>query len=77
MTYHQMIKQFLAMLTLLNTADSDDNKGADWLEPVDASQRLGAFGDLAAALVQLAGDEIYEHWCETNEVDLTLANRNG
>jgi hypothetical protein len=76
MTYHQMITHLFAMLTLLNTADSDDN-AVEWLQPVDASQRLGAFGDLAAALVQLAGDEIYEHWCSTSEVDLTLANRNG
>lgn len=75
MTYHQMITHMFAMLTLLNTADSDER--ADWLQPVDASQRHGAFGDLAAALVQLAGDEIYEHWCSTSEVDLSLANRNG
>ena len=74
MTYHRMITQLFAMLTLLNTADSDDN-AADWLIPIDASQRLGAFGDLAAALVQLAGDDIYEHWCSTGEVELTLANR--
>ena len=72
--YHQMITQLFGMLSLLNTADSDERE--EWLQPVDASERHGAFGDLVAALVQLAGDDIYEHWCRTGDVDLTLANRN-
>jgi hypothetical protein len=73
--YHQMINQLFALLALLNTSDSDD-KGADWLRVEDSSQRVGAYGDVNNALVKLAGQAIVDHWAETNEVDLTLANRN-
>ena len=74
--YHTMINQLFALLSLLNTADSDV-KGEPWLVCDDSSQRVGAYGDVNKALVKLAGQAIVDYWCETNEVDLTLAIRNG
>lgn len=74
-----MIQQLFAMLTACNAADSD--AAESWQHPDDSLERFrergngGAFGHLARALVSLAGQPIYEYWCETSEVDLTLANR--
>ena len=74
MSYYEMITQLFTLLALLNTSDSDD-KGATWLRVEDSSQVLGAYGDVNKAIVKLAGQAIVDHWCNTNEVDLTLANR--
>ena len=53
-----------------NAADS--NQPADWTVTNDAFS-TSTFGAIKTAIVQLAGEAIFNHWIETNNVDLDLA----
>lgn len=72
-TYNETLETLFSLMTEANAADSDQK--APWQDPYDADQR-GYFGELADAVRRLGGDEIYDHWVETSEIDLIRATRN-
>ena len=67
-TYEQTILNLVEMLSLANAADSDNAE--EWQKPNDA--RI-MFNGLRDALIAIAGQEFFDYWCETNEIDFTLA----
>lgn len=71
MAYKQTILQLINLLSLANKADADNHE--EWQVPQDASDM---FDGLAKALVVIAGEDFFDHWCETGEVDFTRASRN-
>jgi len=73
--YHQTIKTLFDLLAQANLADSDCDEKQQWQRAYDARQS-NYFGHVASSIVWIAGQEIYDHWCECNEIDFTLASRN-
>ena len=71
MTYKQTILQLIDLLSLANKADSDNHE--EWQVTQDAG---GMFEGLAKALVVIAGNDFFDYWCKTGELDFTLASRN-
>ncbi len=72
--YHQTIKALFGLLAQANLADSDSDHKQQWQRAWDASQRE-YFGHVADSIISIAGQDIYDHWCNTNEIDFTLATR--
>lgn len=72
--YHQTIKTLFDLLDQANLADSDSDEKQQWQRAWDANQRE-YFGHIANSIIAIAGQDIYEHWCYTNEIDFTLATR--
>lgn len=72
LSYSTQIKSLFAILDCCNLANSDNKQG--WQKPGDAYDG-GAFGKVRDALIELAGVSIYEHWLDTGEIDMQLANR--
>ena len=73
MKYQDTIRTLFRQLAQANQADS--NNAEAWQQPDDANQQDGLYGHLRSAIIAIAGEAIVEHWAKTNEVDLTLANR--
>jgi hypothetical protein len=73
--YHQTIKTLFDLLAQANLADSDSDDKQQWQRSWDARQS-NYFGHVASSIVWIAGQEIYDHWCDCNEIDFTLASRN-
>ena len=73
MSYEETIKTLFELLKLANSADSDNCQ--PWQQSIDANQRAGFFGKIYDSIQAIAGTEIIRHWCETGEVDCTLATR--
>lgn len=71
--YHRTICSLFETLEALNTADS--SAPVSWTRKQDSCQATGAYGHISDAIISLAGIKIVEHWVETGEVDLTLADR--
>jgi len=74
MTYEEVIKNLFSVLAVCNAADSRERQ--TWQHYDDSSQRFGAYGDIRKAIIKLAGEEIVDHWADTNEIDMSLASRN-
>jgi hypothetical protein len=72
MDYETTVRTLFAMLTQANAADTAERKG--WQVAPDASS-FGYFGHLRDALKEIAGEAIFDHWCDTNEIDMALASR--
>jgi hypothetical protein len=72
--YHVTIETLFFLIGKANLADSSVKE--DWQESTDASSQ-SYFGHLGNAIVSIAGQEIFDHWCETSEIDFDLANRSG
>ena len=73
--YHQTIKTLFDLLDQANLADSYSDKKQQWQRFGDASQR-DYFGHIANSIIAIAGQDIYDLWCDRNEIDFTLATRN-
>lgn len=73
MNYYERITWLFGLLAVCNTADSNE-PAEDWLVSYDSS-RHGLFGKTRDLIIELAGNDIFDHWCGTNEVDLKLAKR--
>lgn len=78
-SYITTILDLFRLLTLANESDQITKK--EWQLPWDANERPNAlgtlrfFGSIKSAIVAIAGEKIVDHWAETNEVDINLANR--
>lgn len=72
-SYHARIESLFALLVEANTADCVEAREG-WQRHQDAEQR-NYFGHIANAIKAIAGDSIYDHWVESSEVNLQLANR--
>jgi hypothetical protein len=69
--YHQTLIVTYALLETLNRADTC---GAQpWQYTDDARKTFEHDKQIA---LNLGGRKMFELWCETNELDLTLADRN-
>lgn len=73
-SYNSTIQDLFTMLDRANIADTEDKQA--WQRSIDATQARGYFGHLAKAVIAIAGQPIFDHWCETNEIDFALADRN-
>jgi len=73
MSYLETVTALFSLLETANLADSD--KSADWQESNDACGGSLYYGTLRDAIINIAGMAIVNHWAETNEIDLSLANR--
>jgi len=73
MTYEEVVTQLFNLLRLANDADHDD-MALDWQRPHDASQ-YRFYGDIRQALIRIAGPKIVMWWDETNEINMSLADR--
>lgn len=73
MTYEEVVTQLFNLLRLANDADHDD-MALDWQKSYDAGQG-NFYGSINKAIQQIAGNKIVDHWCETNEINMSLADR--
>lgn len=78
-SYHATITTLFDLLELANRADSDSAES--WQVADDARQTLhpayqGLFGRIYDSIGDIAGYEILDHWIDSAEVELSLANRN-
>jgi hypothetical protein len=71
--YARRIIQLFGLIAVCNTADSPE-PAEEWLVSYDASSQ-GLYGKTRDLIIELAGNEIYDHWVRTNEVDIKLAKR--
>ena len=78
-SYHATITTLFDLLELANRADTDNAEA--WQVGDDARQTLhpayqGLFGRIYDSIGDIAGYEILDHWIDSAEVELSLANRN-
>lgn len=73
MNYVNTLSCLFAILQDCNASDTDERQ--PWQDAKDCRQRGGAYGHVREAIVALAGETIVEHWAETGDFDLTLADR--
>ena len=73
-SYRQTILDLFGVLAQCNMADSDWD-AHPWQDVGDCGQRECAFGFVYNAIKSLAGEAVLDHWCETNEIDLSLCDR--
>ena len=74
MDYNTTIRTLFEMLSDANMGDDVETRQW-WQDSDDASERCGSFGHLRKALIAIAGEPIFYHWCETGEVETVLADR--
>lgn len=72
MGYEETIRSLFAILSQANKADSE--YAEPWQKANDASQSE-FYGRINEAIKSIASPAIVEHWCETNEIDVSLSDR--
>jgi hypothetical protein len=73
--YQKTLQNLFNLLHQANLADSDSDDRQEWQMQWDSCQS-DYFGHLADAIVSIAGRPIFDHWCETSEIDFSLSSRN-
>lgn len=73
MTYEETVNNLFTMLKQVIALENEQNK---WKNSIDKNRMADFFGNIHDAIQAIAGTEIIRHWCETKEVDCTLAKKN-